>query len=143
MSKRKAPRKRTGAERRRQARAERHLVATGAVARVNAVRLAVNDEAFPGYLREGLAAAGAQAFTNLEEVRTVVLDVLRAAPFCCDLTGVTLKLGWNPADKHLDIRVVLTMEAATAALAVADQSRTPPSGGAMAMDHPRALLETH
>jgi hypothetical protein len=120
--KRKAPSK-TGAARRLQARAERHLVASGVVARVNAVRLALNDEAFPGYLREGLAAAGAHTFTSLEEVRVVVLDVLRVPPFCCDLAGVTLKLGWDPKSKHLDIRAVLTMETAHEALAVADHSR--------------------
>ena len=122
--KRKQPRKRTGAQRRLQARAERHLVTTGVVARVNAVRVALNEDAFPGYLREGLAAAGAHTFTNLEEVRDVVLDVLHSPPFCCDLDGVTLKLGWDPKDHHLGIRAVLTMEAATAALMVADHSRT-------------------
>jgi len=121
--KRKPPRK-TGAERRRQARAERHLQVTGVTARVNAVRVALSNPGFPGNLFLALEAAGARDFTDLEQVRVVILDVLRLPPFCCDLTGVTLKLSWDPKDKQLGIRAVLTMEAATEALAVADHSRT-------------------
>jgi hypothetical protein len=123
MARKKAPRKRTGADRRRQARAERHLQVTGVVGRVNAVRVALSDEGFPGNLFLALEAANARDFTDLEQVRVVILDVLRVAPFCCDLDGITLKLSWDPKDKHLGIRAVLTMETAQAALAVADHSR--------------------
>jgi hypothetical protein len=123
MSRKRKPPRKTGADRRRQARAERHLLTTGVVGRVNAVRVALSTEGFPGNLFLALEAAGARDFTDLEQVRVVILDVLRVAPFFCDLTGVTLKLSWDPKDKQLGIRAVLTMETAHEALAVADHSR--------------------
>lgn len=84
------------------------LATTGIYERLAAAAEALKDPAFSDAFNA--ARASRDACKTLDEVRDIVVGLLKEPPWQRDLTGVTFKLSWDPDAKTLPITAVLEME---------------------------------
>lgn len=113
---------------RKRAAIHRHLEAAGVMARVRAVIALMSTPAYVDAQHKAISQAELSALPprNEEDVRSIILDVLRDDPFNADLRDVLLKVRVNQRTKRMSVSAGPGIEAARAAMAAAALELEPP-----------------
>jgi hypothetical protein len=109
------------AEDQQRAAIHRHLVAAGVWARVQAVVALMKTEPYVEAQNRAISQAelGPLPPRNEEDVRAILLDVLKGEPFNADLRDVLLKVRVDHETKRLSVSAGPGLEAVRAAIEVA------------------------